>query len=133
MSFKHCFANLEYKVYNSYPYPLYSPWTSDPDFIKINSNETLSWSDSQWGDQIRYIQYVLSKHALSLEGGDFIECGVLHGKSFDIFASVLDLYDNKNRTIYGFDSFEGLDHPTIDDISSYRKTSFFFWKCTRMV
>lgn len=113
----YCVSGQEYKFYDALPDHLYSPWTSDPIFLEINGNAALSGSDSRWGPQTRYLQYVLSRHALSVEGGDFIECGVLHGKSFDIFARVLDRWDTQKRSIYGFDSFEGLSAPTNEDLN----------------
>lgn len=140
--FTSLFANTEqfeqdpaYKILHAtlqFPYdiaPLYNPWTSDPDFLEVRK----VWSkvckiDSSRHDTdepARYLQYILSRNALAVQGGDFIECGVQNGLGFFIFAAVLDLWDTQNRSIYGFDSFVGLASPTLEDLHATTGTQFF--------
>ncbi len=106
----------EYKIFQALPCPLYGPWLSDPVFLELHESVVIKNDYPRWEDPNRYFQYVLSRNALAIEGGDFIECGVQNGKSFDIFSIVIDRWDTKNRSIYGFDSFEGLAAPTIEDL-----------------
>ena len=58
--------------------------------------------------------------------GDIVECGVGHGHSL-FKLCCLSIYENKNRSIYGFDSFEGFPEPTSEDIS-HRKPKKGEWK-----
>jgi hypothetical protein len=115
-----------YKIFRSIPYPLYSAWTSDPVYLELIGKVVIKNNPPQWQETTRYYQYTLSRNALAVEGGDFIECGVFHGKSLDIFAIVLDQWDTKNRKIYGFDSFEGLATPTIEDLDVRNGGQFFY-------
>jgi len=48
--------------------------------------------------------------------GDIVECGVGSGTSL-FYMCVLNQLENKNRTVYGFDSFEGFPEPTKEDDS----------------
>jgi len=48
--------------------------------------------------------------------GDIVECGVGHGKSMLSWA-YLSIDENRNRKIWGFDSFEGFPEPVEQDSS----------------
>jgi len=113
-----------YRKFQSYANPLFFPWTCDEEFLRIDNsfpveNQNLLFKEG------RYLQYKLSKLAAKIPEGDFIELGVFKGKSIDIFASVLDLYDCSNKEIYGVDSFEGLAEPNEDDIDVRTNSPFF--------
>ena len=48
--------------------------------------------------------------------GDFVECGVWKGGNIILFKKFLDMdFKNKNKTIYAYDTFEGMTEPTTDD------------------
>ncbi|MES2953210.1 MAG: TylF/MycF/NovP-related O-methyltransferase [Patescibacteria group bacterium] len=49
--------------------------------------------------------------------GDIVECGVGKGRSFLMFALLLDIYKVSERLLWGFDSFEGFPEPTSEDES----------------
>jgi len=48
--------------------------------------------------------------------GDVVECGVGYGHSF-FKLCCLAYYENKDRKVYGFDSFQGFPDPSEEDIS----------------
>lgn len=48
--------------------------------------------------------------------GSIVECGVGRGRSF-LFFCYLALRENKRRTLWGFDSFEGFPEPVKEDSS----------------
>lgn len=105
----------DYREYHSLAGVVYSPWFSDPSFLEIYGKYPEHFEVGHH-EANRYFQYILARQALSVKGGDFIECGILTGKSFDIFANVLDRWDNQKRKIYGFDSFLGFAEPDRNDI-----------------
>lgn len=109
------FPDSDYKEYRSLAGPVYIAGISDPDFLAINRKYPEHFSPGS-SENNRYIQYVLSRNALSVAGGDLIECGILTGKSFDIFANVVDQWDTLGRKIYGFDSFQGFAAPDERDL-----------------
>ncbi|WP_440648615.1 TylF/MycF/NovP-related O-methyltransferase [Candidatus Pelagibacter sp. HIMB1521] len=48
--------------------------------------------------------------------GDFVECGVWKGGNIILFKKFLEKeFKNKNKTIYAYDTFEGMTEPTSDD------------------
>ncbi|TLD70901.1 macrocin O-methyltransferase [Phragmitibacter flavus] len=49
--------------------------------------------------------------------GDIVECGVWRGGSMMIIAKVLLANNDVSRTLYLFDTFEGMSEPTDDDFS----------------
>jgi O-methyltransferase len=55
--------------------------------------------------------------------GDFIECGVWRGGSSMLIAKTLQKFESTHRSIYLFDTFEGMSAPTSDDISALNGTS----------
>lgn len=114
----------KYETYTSYADPVYSPWLSDPIFLEIDGG----FRETIGNRAARYIEYVLSREALKCEKGDFLECGVYYGTSLNIFAGVLDRFDDLGRTLLGFDSFEGLDTPgSVDlDIRTYATAPWFY-------
>lgn len=112
-----------YKKFNSLAEPLFSPWLSDKEFLEINSNYPEWLPETIQAN--RYLQFILAKQAVLVNEGDFIECGVYTGKSSDIFASVLDKYDNFNKKLFLIDSFEGLPTPNDKDVDVRTNKSFF--------
>lgn len=123
LSFLYAGEENFYKNYQTLATPLYSPWLKDLTFRKINSRYPEGFIELSY---VRYVQYVLTKNVLSgVYYGDIIECGVCTGKSLDIIASAVDLYDTQYRTIYGIDSFEGVSKPDQNDIEVGKKRPFF--------
>lgn len=47
--------------------------------------------------------------------GNFVECGVAAGGSTALLAYVIKKYSKRSRTLYAFDSFEGMPEPTDED------------------
>jgi O-methyltransferase len=58
---------------------------------------------------------VLSKVALTLPPGDFVETGSFIGTSAVIMLSILKDFDRCNRKLWVYDSFEGLPSPSPED------------------
>jgi hypothetical protein len=48
--------------------------------------------------------------------GDIVECGIGQGRTL-LFWSILTFAENRNRRIWGFDSFEGFPEPSPEDTS----------------
>jgi hypothetical protein len=48
--------------------------------------------------------------------GDFVECGVWRGGSSMMIAQILKTRNIKNRSIYLYDTFEGMPAPSSDDV-----------------
>lgn len=57
----------------------------------------------------------LSKAALTLPAGDFVETGVYIGTSSSIMMNTLMSFDTCDRKMWAFDSFEGLPAPQKED------------------
>lgn len=57
----------------------------------------------------------LSKAALTVPEGDFVETGVYFGTTASIIMNVLMHFDTCGRKLYAFDSFEGLPPPQKED------------------
>lgn len=113
-----------YQQFCCYADPLYSPWLCHPEFLEMDQKYPECHAEGYFKEG-RFLQYALARQAACLkEEGDFIECGVYRGKSLDIFASVLDAY-SPNRRLYGFDSFQGLEQPTQEDIMPEKNESYF--------
>lgn len=51
--------------------------------------------------------------------GDFVECGVWKGGSAGILCSVIKTHGNR-RSLWLFDSFEGLPQPTVQDLDGHK-------------
>lgn len=62
--------------------------------------------------------YYLARMAERIKGidGSIVECGVGKGRTFLDFAYLVSL-ENKGRTLWGFDSFEGFPEPMAEDNS----------------
>jgi len=55
--------------------------------------------------------------------GDFVECGVWKGGSCMIVAMTLELFKEKDRMIYLYDTYEGMPKPTKEDVISWNGRS----------
>ena len=55
--------------------------------------------------------------------GDFVECGVWKGGSCMIMAMALELFEDTNRKIYLYDTYEGMPKPTEEDVISWNGRS----------
>lgn len=58
------------------------------------------------------VEYILKNNI----SGDFVECGVWRGGSSMLIAKLLNMYNVKDRTIYLYDTFEGMSEPTKNDV-----------------
>lgn len=63
------------------------------------------------------VQYVIHAEI----PGDFVECGVWRGGSAMLIAHTLKKLDSSNRTVYLYDTFEGMSEPTKADQSLYNE------------
>lgn len=70
--------------------------------------------DSKVLRQIQYFQRRFDQIS-GLEGA-IVECGIGYSRSFQNLCLLTEL-ENKKRTVWGFDSFEGFPEPTIEDQS----------------
>ena len=68
-----------------------------------------------WPDRLLFYQRIFND--IEMVSGDIVECGVWRGESMSAFA-ILTQADEIERHIWGFDSFEGLPEPTIEDRES---------------
>ncbi len=55
--------------------------------------------------------------------GDFVECGVWKGGSCMIMAMTLELFEDTNRKIYLYDTYEGMPKPTAEDVITWNGRS----------
>ena len=88
------------------PGPLFSPWLGHPDFKKFFAGVE---PYTLVPPERCYMLLTLAQNAVNLPG-DFAECGVWKGGTALMLARVLD--GRTDKTLYLFDSFEGL--PELD-------------------
>ncbi len=55
--------------------------------------------------------------------GDFVECGVWKGGSCMLMARALELFEDTDRTIYLYDTYEGMPKPGKEDVISWNGRS----------
>jgi O-methyltransferase len=92
-----------YKEYSS-PWAVFSPWTGHPDFQTIYGGVAgLTAGSPERG----YMLISLARYAKHLPG-DFAECGVYRGGSA---LALCQIIQGTQRTLYLFDSFQGLPKP----------------------
>lgn len=60
--------------------------------------------------------------------GDLVECGVWRGGSSMLMAFVLELMNEKKRSIFLYDTFEGMDKPIKKDINILNKSADDTWR-----
>jgi hypothetical protein len=96
------------QYYSQYvgPCPLFSPWLGHPDFKEFFYGVE---SYTLVPPERCYILLNLARNAVNLPG-DFAECGVWKGGTALMLARVLN--GRTDKTLYLFDSFEGL--PEVD-------------------
>jgi hypothetical protein len=81
---------------------------------RLQSRLSLPPMHYRFVSRFMYLQDVF-KQISHLEG-NVVECGVGRGRSF-LYLSYLVHTENKNRMLWGFDSFEGFPEPTAEDES----------------
>lgn len=88
---------------------------SDKDFFNIYNRckEYTMTSPERMYALYSAVKYVLSAGI----PGDFVECGVWRGGSSMLMAELLHRYDDKNRKLYLYDTYEGMPPPTEADVS----------------
>jgi O-methyltransferase len=105
------------------PCPLFTPWAGHPDFQKVYEGiepHTLV------SPERCYTLASLARHSLHLDG-DFAECGVFKGGTALLLSRVLDndrFVTGKAKTLYLFDSFEGLPREDGSHDIVYREGNF---------
>ena len=72
---------------------------------------------------VQIIKYLNEKNI----DGDFVECGVWKGGNLILMKMYVDKF-NLNKTIFGFDTFEGMTKPGDYDISFSNKNSIKIFK-----
>jgi O-methyltransferase len=105
------------------PCPLFTPWVGHPDFQKVYEGVE---PHTLVSPERCYTLVSLARHSLHLDG-DFAECGVYKGGTALLLCRVLHndrLSANQGKTLYLFDSFEGLpqEKPSHDNV--YRQGTF---------
>lgn len=92
-----------YKEYST-PWPIFGPWVGHPDFQTTYTGvDRLTAGSPERG----YMLISLARYAKHLPG-DFAECGVYQGGSALLLGRILQ---NMQKTLYLFDSFQGLPKP----------------------
>lgn len=94
-------------------------WMHDAEYMNI-------WSSFPYStDSIHERKFNLYYIARSIRNipGDIAECGVFHGGSSHL---MLAANAGTDKHLYGFDSFEGLSEPKMEDLQSKKRT--FKWK-----
>jgi len=105
------------------PCPLFTPWAGHPDFQKVYEGiepHTLV------SPERCYTLASLARHSLHLDG-DFAECGVFKGGTALLLCRVLQnsqLTANPDKTLYLFDSFEGLPQENRSHDNEYSQGTF---------
>ena len=105
------------------PCPLFSPWTGHSDFQKLYQGVEVHTLVSP---ERCYTLASLARHSLHLDG-DFAECGVYKGGTALLLCRVLQsgrLTTGKGKTLYLFDSFEGLPRENKSHDNVYGKGDF---------
>jgi O-methyltransferase len=98
-------------------YPLFTPWAEHPDFMAIYEGvkpHTLVTADRC------YVLVAFARYARHLSG-DFAECGVYRGGTALLLRRVLG---NTDKTLYLFDSFQGLPNENPNHDNYYRRGDF---------
>ena len=105
------------------PCPLFTPWAGHPDFQKVYEGiepHTLV------SPERCYTLASLARHSQHLDG-DFAECGVFKGGTALLLCRVLQnsqLTANPDKTLYLFDSFEGLPQENRSHDNEYSQGTF---------
>src|SRR5262245_26199359 len=113
----------QYYTQWSAPCPLFTPWAGHPDFQKLYEGIE---AHTLVSPERCYTLAGLARHSLHLDG-DFAECGVFKGGTALLLCRVLQnhrLTANPNKTLYLFDSFEGLPHENPSHDNVYGKGTF---------
>lgn len=97
-------------------------WHKDEDFLNVYLKLTKNDTQKKRIPERKFVLYSLAKSLKNIEG-DIVECGVLRGHS-----SYLMLHANidNNKLFHGFDSFEGLSEPDVND--KVKNSYSYEWK-----
>ncbi|MCP5469308.1 MAG: class I SAM-dependent methyltransferase [Chlamydiales bacterium] len=113
-----------YEPYYSLADPLYRPYLEDgplaEDLTRLKEDLPLTYPIDEFA---RAVQYTSARQALSIPG-DFIECGVYFGACSHLLGLLLDRHKS-DKTLWGFDSFEGLSKPNDNDLDVRTGKQFF--------
>ena len=79
-------------------------------------------SDLRMWHLIRAFYWVVNKNVQ----GDFVECGVWEGGNLILLQNLLEKNNIDNKIIYGFDTFEGMVEPTLenDGLQAYEEFQY---------
>jgi len=93
----------------------------EKDFLTIwNEVKSYTMTSIERGYSLfKSVEYIV-KNKIS---GDFVECGVWKGGSCMLIAMVLELFKDKDRIIYLYDTYEGMPKPTKEDVISWNGRS----------
>ena len=90
------------------------------DFQLVNPSKSGIWTyegNSKYTQRLFHFEYLL-KHVDQIDGR-IVECGVGPGRSTFAF-SIISQHITRSREIWGFDTFEGIPPPTVEDGKSNR-------------
>ena len=103
------------------------PFDLDGDFTEIyeKTNQFTMTSIARMYSMYKATEYVVSNNI----PGDIVECGVWKGGSIMISALTLLKTNDSNRSLYLYDTYEGMNKPTEKDIRIYdNKPALNIWK-----
>lgn len=131
----HAFSKMIQKLANLFGYTITHTKTSkvslidnDEKFLKIydKCKKYTMTSKQRMFALYKSVEYIIHSKTL----GDFVECGVWKGGSAMLIALTLLEFNETNRKIYLYDTFEGMSEPTKHDYTSTDKFDYVkdIWK-----
>ena len=105
------------------------PVDMEPEFIKMYQrckNYTMTSIERMYS-LYKAVEYVVKFDI----PGDIVECGVWRGGSSMLCALALMKMKEKNKSIYLYDTYEGMSRPTKKDITFEGESAMSKWKCLK--
>ena len=93
-----------------------SPGINDPEFNQLYN--MVSDHTMLSPDRLYSLYKITKKLCINDMPGDVVECGVAGGGSTALMAYTIKKYSKRSRTLYAFDSFDGMPEPTEEDVLS---------------
>ena len=91
----------------------------DEELIKLTSKYSMTPKIRIY-TLLQSLKYIKNKKI----DGDFVECGVWKGGNIILYKKILEEdFKNEGRSIYAYDTFEGMNTPTINDYDLLNKNS----------
>lgn len=84
---------------------------SDLEIIQSVKSNSMS-SNLRLYELIQAVKYINRNNIK----GDFVECGVWRGANLVVMQKLIEQYNIENKSVYGFDTFDGMSEPTEFDL-----------------